>query len=70
VEGEESAEKAAMTVWVYVNTSKQVGDPDHLKIFSDPDIARRWFERFDPKGVAVEYPVIGDAPGMIRRPAP
>jgi hypothetical protein len=59
-----------MTVWVYVNTSKQVGDPEHLKIFSDPDIARRWFARFDPKGVAFEYPVIGDAPRMIRRPAP
>ena len=59
-----------MTVWVYVNTSKQVGDPEYLKIFSDPDIARRWFARFDPKGVAFEYSVIGDAPRMIRRPAP
>jgi len=59
-----------MTVWVYVNTSKQVGDPEYLKIFSDPDIARRWFARFDPNGVAFEYPVIGDAPRMIRRPAP
>ena len=22
-----------MSVFVYVNTSKQVGDPDHLKVF-------------------------------------
>ena len=23
-----------MTVWIYVNTSKQVGDKDHLKVFA------------------------------------
>jgi hypothetical protein len=28
-----------MTVWVYVNTSKQVGDKDHLKVFADEDAA-------------------------------
>ena len=22
-----------MTVWIYVNTSKQVGDPEHVKVF-------------------------------------
>ena len=22
------------TVWVYVDTSQQVGDPDHLKVFA------------------------------------
>jgi hypothetical protein len=26
-----------MTVFVYVNTSKQVGDPDHLKVFATAD---------------------------------
>jgi hypothetical protein len=25
-----------MTVFVYVNSRKQVGDPDHLKVFSAP----------------------------------
>jgi hypothetical protein len=24
-----------MTVFVYVNTSKQVGDPDHIKVFAN-----------------------------------
>ena len=24
-----------MTVWIYVDTSKQVGDKDHLKVFAD-----------------------------------
>jgi hypothetical protein len=23
-----------MTVWIYVDTSKQVGDKDHLKVFA------------------------------------
>ena len=26
-----------MTVLLYVNTSKQVGDPDHLKVFANAD---------------------------------
>jgi hypothetical protein len=30
-----------MTVFVYVNTSKQVGDPDHLKVFANADAAER-----------------------------
>jgi hypothetical protein len=59
-----------MTVWIYIDTSKRVGDPDHLKVFADPEIARRWFERFDPEGVAFEYPVIGDPGGTIRQPVP
>jgi hypothetical protein len=24
-----------MTVFVYVNTSKQVGDPEHIKVFAN-----------------------------------
>jgi hypothetical protein len=27
------AEERPMTVPIYVDTSKQVGDPDHLKVF-------------------------------------
>ena len=44
-----------MTVWIYVNTSKQVGDPDHLKVFANVDAAETWFEENDPEGVAFEY---------------
>jgi hypothetical protein len=33
-----------MTVFVYVNTSKQVGDPEHIKVFATtrrgPSLAR------------------------------
>jgi hypothetical protein len=45
--------------YVYVNTSKQVGDPEHIKVFATTDAAENWFEENDPEGVAFEYPVIG-----------
>ena len=32
----QAQEGSAMTVLIYVNTSKQVGDPDHLKVFATP----------------------------------
>jgi hypothetical protein len=39
-----------MTVFVYVNTSKQVGDADHIKVFANVDAAETWLEENDPKG--------------------
>jgi hypothetical protein len=44
-------------VWIYVDTSKSVGDPDHLHIFADEDAAEAWFRDNDAEGVAFEYPV-------------
>ncbi|MBR0755633.1 hypothetical protein JQ604_25930 [Bradyrhizobium jicamae] len=38
------------TVWIYTNTSKPVGDVEHLKVFADPDTALAWFKDHDPKG--------------------
>ena len=32
-----------MTVWVYINTAKEVGDVDYLKVFAGEDAAERWF---------------------------
>jgi hypothetical protein len=46
-----------MTVWIYVDTRKQVGDKDHLKVFASEEAAERWFAENDPEGVAFEYPV-------------
>ncbi len=46
-----------MTVWVYVDTSKQVGDKSHLKVFATAEAAQAWFDENDPEGVAFEYPV-------------
>ena len=44
-------------VWIYVDTSKQVGDPEHLKVFANQEIAQAWFDENDPEGVAFEYEV-------------
>jgi hypothetical protein len=43
-------------VWIYVDTSKQVGDVDHL--FAREDAANRWFAENDPESVAFRYEVI------------
>ena len=48
------------TVWIYVDTSKQAGDADHLKVFADQSAAEAWFTENDPEGVAFEYEVIGN----------
>ena len=47
-----------MTVFVYVDTSKQVGDPDHLKVFANADAAETWSAENDPEGVAFENEVL------------
>ena len=44
-----------MTVFVYVNTSKQVGDAEHVKAFANADAAETWFAENDPEGMAFEY---------------
>jgi hypothetical protein len=46
------------TVWIYVDTNKQVGNIDHLKAFANPDVADEWFEDHGPEGVMFEYSVI------------
>jgi hypothetical protein len=48
------------TAWVYVDTSKEVGDRDHLKVFATPGAADEWFKENDPEGVAIGYEVLGD----------
>ena len=47
-----------MIALIYVDTSKQVGDPDHVKIFATTDAAETWFEQNDPEGVAFQYEVL------------
>jgi hypothetical protein len=50
-----------MTVWIYVDTSKQVGDVDHLRVFANPDAADEWLSESDIEGVAFEYEILGKA---------
>jgi hypothetical protein len=33
------------TVWIYVDTNKEIGDVDHLKVFATPELADEWFKR-------------------------
>jgi hypothetical protein len=47
-----------MTVLVYIDTSKQVGDAGHVKVFANPDAAETWFAENDPEGVAFEHEVL------------
>jgi hypothetical protein len=44
-----------MTVWICVDTKKQVGDREHQKVFASEGAAETWFEQHDPEGVAFEY---------------
>ena len=37
------------TVWIYVDTSKDVGNRDHLKVFADQAAAEAWFRKHDPR---------------------
>jgi len=39
-----------MIVWIYVDTSKEVGDAGHIKVFATTDAA----ETYDSEGVAFE----------------
>jgi len=47
-----------MNVFIYVDTSKEVGDPDHLKVFATADAADTWLEENAPEGLAFEYEVL------------
>ena len=38
-----SPSDAAMTVLIYVDTNKQVGDPNHLKVFANGGRRGNWF---------------------------
>jgi hypothetical protein len=44
-----------MTVFICVNTTRQVGDA--IKVFADLAAAERWFKENDPEGV-FEYGIL------------
>jgi len=53
-----------MTVLIYVDTRKQVGDVEHLNVFTNGDAAEAWFAENDREGVAFEYEVLGTEGGQ------
>jgi len=58
VQANQARERPMKTVWIYVDTNKQVGDGEYLKVFASNEAAEHWLEEHAPEGVAVEYPVI------------
>jgi hypothetical protein len=63
-----------MMVWIYVDTAKEVQDPEHIKVFATVDAAEKWFEENDPEGVAFEYEIWNEpdraATGFSKRRGP
>jgi hypothetical protein len=53
--GAPQAQDGPMTVFVYINTAKEV---DYVKVFSNQEAAERWFEENDLEDVAFEYDVL------------
>jgi len=51
-------EPAEGCLWIYVDTSKQVGDAEHVKVLATTDAVEKWLEENDPEGVAFEYEVL------------
>lgn len=46
-----------MTVWIHVDTSKDVGDNDHLKVFASEAAGRDLAYRACFRGLRPAYPV-------------
>lgn len=47
--GQTETQEGSVTGLIYVNTSKQIRDPDHIKVFANTDAAETWFEETTPK---------------------
>ncbi len=45
-----------MKFWIYINTAREIGDVDHLKILADEQAAERWSAEHDTEGLAFKYP--------------
>ena len=56
--GQAQAEERPMTVFIYVDSNKDVGDKDQFRVFASERAANMWFEENDPEGVAFEYEVV------------
>ena len=48
-----------MTVLIYFNTSEQVADHNHLKVFANADAAEARFAENDPEGVGCAFEIMG-----------
>jgi hypothetical protein len=57
-------ERDKMTVLIYVDTNKQVGDRDHLKVFANVEAAEAWFTE-NERGLRIR----GDRTGLFAKAA-
>jgi hypothetical protein len=48
-----------MTVFIYVDTSEEVGDPDHLKVFTNARRRTPGSRKTSPRAWPFDYEVIG-----------
>jgi hypothetical protein len=48
----------AMPVLIYVNSRKQIGDADHIRVLAKQDPTESWFEENDLEEAAFEYEVL------------
>ena len=53
--GQTEAQEGPMSVFIYADTIRQAGDPEHLKVFANQEAALAWFAE---NGVAFEYEVL------------
>ena len=58
-----------VSVLIYVDTSNQVRDPDHLEVLANADAAETWIEETDPEGIAFEYEALPDLGDLLGQPA-
>jgi hypothetical protein len=52
--GTPQAQEGPTTVFVDINTAKEVSDVDYIEVFANREAAERWFKENDPEGVAFE----------------
>jgi hypothetical protein len=52
-------------VWVYVDTSKALGDTGQSKVLASLELAKAWITENDPNGVAFEYSFDQSHRGMM-----
>jgi len=56
--GPAQASEGPITAFIYVNTSKHVGECRPSQIFATVDAAEKWFGENDPEGLAFEYEIL------------
>ena len=57
-----------MTVLIYVDASKQLGDHEHLKVFANADAAEAWFAETTPKAWPLSTTCSKRIARQLRRP--